>query len=440
MLRPLLAYDPIRVSAEENALNDLEGIKTPYATNFRRFYQAALTAATFTKVPSIDRAARALSQRSEVITNSGNTIYRAAFMNLIQTKFSKNAELIKDVAREVLVKSAPGSSERISAALSLARAGETSKEITDALSQAYLNTKLSSDQRKEIVAVSARVATTPADKDKIISLLGNTDQVLRSAAYTAVGSMTLSEANLPTISKLLLNPAVNIRGNAVRALSRVPGEKAILIMAGMIKDKDIDVALTATTHVGSYMDYDFDPALIKNKLVVSNHLSYLDVLCFSSLFPASYVTSVEIRETPVLGILCELCGCVFTERRRKFRTMDCHEQEIQRMEKTLSSGINLVLFPEGTSTTGEEILPFKTSLLEVSGIFLPMALKYNSPAVPWYGEMTFIPHFWVLCGQEGLICRMALGRPHIPEQDEGRKVTGLRLFTEVKELHARCNF
>lgn len=138
----------------------------------------------------------------------------------------------------------------------------------------------------------------------------------------------------------------------------------------------------------------------KNKLVLSNHISYLDILCLSSVYPTSYVTSVEIRETPVLGKLCELAGCLFTERRRgNNRNID---GEINQMAEFLKDE-TLTLFPEGTSTNGESILPFRSSLLESavrSGAdVLPVVLCYGEGkvVVPWTGKMTFLPHLIRVC-------------------------------------------
>ncbi len=137
-----------------------------------------------------------------------------------------------------------------------------------------------------------------------------------------------------------------------------------------------------------------------HKLVLSNHISYLDILVLSSVFPTSYVTSVEIRETPVLGKLCELAGCVFTER-RKGNNRDI-EGEVSRMASILKEE-TITLFPEGTSTMGDSILPFKSSLLESavrSGAdVLPVVLCYEEgkETVPWIGKMSFLPHLIRLC-------------------------------------------
>lgn len=192
------------------------------------------------------------------------------------------------------------------------------------------------------------------------------------------------------------------------------------------------------------LDYSFDPSVVKNHLIVSNHLSYIDVLVFSSLFPASYITSTEIKNSPILGQVCQLCGCIFTERRRKKRHAETHANEIRQMVTYLKMGANIVLFPEATSTAGTSVLPFKTSLLEgaiSSGTpFLPIGIFYSSPGVAWYGDMTFLPHLWQLCGLEGLKAFILLSDPYLPLEGEDRKVIGSKLHNSVSSLHAACNF
>lgn len=195
--------------------------------------------------------------------------------------------------------------------------------------------------------------------------------------------------------------------------------------------------------LGINLIYDFDPRSVKNSLVVTNHLSYIDVLAFSSLFPAAYVTSVEIKNTPVLGQVCQLCGCIFTERRRKKRTSETHAFEIKKMVSYLQMGANIVLFPEATSTAGHSVLPFKTSLLEgaIQGRteFRPMGISYSSPGVAWFGDMTFLPHLWQLCRSEGINAYIALGKTYSHGNDEGRKEIGVKLHLSVSALHADCN-
>lgn len=138
--------------------------------------------------------------------------------------------------------------------------------------------------------------------------------------------------------------------------------------------------------------------------IVSNHLSYIDVLILSTLFPGCFVTSVEIRQTAFLGHITALAGCLFVERRsRRFLG-----QETREISSALKNGLNVIVFPEGTSTNGDAVLRFRRPLfqaaLDAGKDILPVCISYESinhcPVTPqnrdlvfWYGDMTFFNHF-----------------------------------------------
>lgn len=142
----------------------------------------------------------------------------------------------------------------------------------------------------------------------------------------------------------------------------------------------------------------------KNYLFVSNHMSYLDVLIFSSKLPSVFVTSVDMGEVFFLGTLAEMGGSIFVERRSRHRV----DADLSTMTETLRKGFNIVIYPEGTSTNGQKLLPFKKSLLmsavDAEREIVPVAVKYmeidgvpftkdNADTVCWYGDMTFADHF-----------------------------------------------
>ena len=190
--------------------------------------------------------------------------------------------------------------------------------------------------------------------------------------------------------------------------------------------------------------YDFDPKKIGNSLIVANHLSYMDVLCLSSLLPASYVTSVEMKHTPVLGQVCQMCACLFTERRRRKRNSKTHDKEISQMKEYLHSGVNIVLFPESTTSPGDHVMPFKTSLLESgiqsNSVFQPMALAYSSRKVAWHGDdISFVSHLWTMAGEKKIKAYVSLGEPLLLAPGEGRKEVGLRLHAAVDKLFHKSN-
>lgn len=144
---------------------------------------------------------------------------------------------------------------------------------------------------------------------------------------------------------------------------------------------------------------------INSALMVGNHLSYLDVIVHSSLRPSCFVTSVEIKETPVLGQICQMAGCVFVERRSRENL----SKEIAEVSESLRFGTNVTIFPEATSTNGDRVIRFKRPLFQAAidahVPIIPMTINYeridgervsldNRDDVCWYGDMDFLPHLW----------------------------------------------
>jgi lyso-ornithine lipid O-acyltransferase len=143
-------------------------------------------------------------------------------------------------------------------------------------------------------------------------------------------------------------------------------------------------------------------------LFVSNHASYLDIPVLGALLPTAFVAKAEVAGWPLFGLLAKLQHTVFIER-RSMRADDHRD----RLNDHLSMGQNLVLFPEGTSSDGLSVLPFKSSLFGAAAMLAnghPIAVQPVSvvcteigglpllrelrPFYAWYGDMTLVPHLW----------------------------------------------
>lgn len=150
--------------------------------------------------------------------------------------------------------------------------------------------------------------------------------------------------------------------------------------------------------------YDEERMKSNNYLMVGNHMSYMDILVLAPHQPALFVTSVDMGEIPVLGHITKMAGCIFVERRNRTQI----ERDLGQMTEALKQGHNVMIYPEGTSSNGMQVLPFKKSLLmaavEAERDIQPICLKYteidgepfgphNSDKICWYGDMTFGPHF-----------------------------------------------
>jgi 1-acyl-sn-glycerol-3-phosphate acyltransferase len=147
----------------------------------------------------------------------------------------------------------------------------------------------------------------------------------------------------------------------------------------------------------------------KNALVAGNHVSYLDVIVYGSQIRTCFVTSVEIKETPFLGQVCLMGGCLFVERRSRTGL----HKEIDQLKEGLERGLNVTIFPEATSTNGERILRFRRPLflaaIQAQKPVIPICVNYqklgeepvtikNRDKVCWYGDMPFASHLWDVCG------------------------------------------
>jgi 1-acyl-sn-glycerol-3-phosphate acyltransferase len=171
--------------------------------------------------------------------------------------------------------------------------------------------------------------------------------------------------------------------------------------------------------------------------LVSNHLSYVDVLVLASQVDGVFVARADVSRWPVFGALCRAVGTIFIDRERK-RDLT---QVLGRIDSVLGKDRGVVLFPEGTSSAGERVLRFRPSLLDTAArLEIPVSfasISYETPpgaapartAVCWWGGMTFLRHVVNLFGLPGFRARVRFGDGTICESD--RKVLAARLWRAV---------
>jgi 1-acyl-sn-glycerol-3-phosphate acyltransferase len=178
-------------------------------------------------------------------------------------------------------------------------------------------------------------------------------------------------------------------------------------------------------------------------LVVSNHLGYLDILVFASLAPTVFVAKSEVRSWPVFGWFARRSGTVFVERGRA-RSVAAAAQAI---DAALTAGARVVLFPEGTSSGGAAVLPFKSPLLEPArrsavtaaavAYLLPPGDGDTAEEVCYWKDMSLGPHLVRLLGKRRIDAAVVLSAPCAAPMD--RKELARRLRTEVVALKSRAD-
>ena len=175
-------------------------------------------------------------------------------------------------------------------------------------------------------------------------------------------------------------------------------------------------------------------------LLVGNHLSYLDILVLSALVPAVFVSKIEIRNWPVFGWFGRMAGTLFVERARRSDVARTGAE----IRAVLAGGHVVVLFPEGTSWNGRELLPFKSSLLEpivgcshpltIAGIGYTLADGSVENDVCYWGNMTFFPHLVRLMSRKQVRVRVRFAA--IGERATDRKELARQLHLAVLQLLA----
>jgi len=128
-------------------------------------------------------------------------------------------------------------------------------------------------------------------------------------------------------------------------------------------------------------------------VVVANHVSYVDTLVLPSLFPTTCVAKKEVASWPGIGSLARRLGTVFVERGNPMSGAAALRQSA----RALAAGVNVVAFPEGTTTPGDRLLPFHRGIFGIAMInnvpVLPVTLVYDDPGVAWVGEDPFLSHY-----------------------------------------------
>lgn len=169
-----------------------------------------------------------------------------------------------------------------------------------------------------------------------------------------------------------------------------------------------------------------------NGLAIANHLGYADILVLGSILPGTFVSKADVARWPGIGFLASIAGTVYVDREDRAAAGAFAAE----LKARILAGDTLLLFPEGTSTRGETILPFKTTpFAAVAGIegstMLPLhvdvveiegvsATGLLRDAVCWHGDAELVPHLYRMSGLRNIRYRIVIGPP-IPCEGHDRK-------------------
>ena len=179
-------------------------------------------------------------------------------------------------------------------------------------------------------------------------------------------------------------------------------------------------------------------------LLISNHASYLDIIILGSLFKTSFIAKKEISKWPLLGILAKLQNTIFIDR----RVSSLKNQENQ-IIKHLNEKKNLVIFPEGTSSDGNRVLPFKSSLFnifeknlnskilvqtitivykKINGIPMNRIERKN---ITWHSNMDLIPNIFNVLKKLSIEAEVIFNDEFLPSKEYDRKKLALHCWEKI---------
>jgi len=182
---------------------------------------------------------------------------------------------------------------------------------------------------------------------------------------------------------------------------------------------------------------------------VSNHSSWLDIAVLGSRLPASFIAKEEVGTWPVIRTLARLGRTVYVRRKRSSTAT-----ERDGMQSRLAGGDSLILFPEGTTSDGSRVLPFRSAFLSIAEmpvtkdglppIVQPVSVVYDRlaglptgraarPLFAWYGDMDIGSHFWRLAQHKGLRASVLLHQPLDPLKFDSRKALTAACFQIVAD-------
>ena len=173
-------------------------------------------------------------------------------------------------------------------------------------------------------------------------------------------------------------------------------------------------------------------------LIASNHLSYLDILVYSSIAPCAFIAKREVRSWPAVGWIATLARTIYVDRSRRSET-HAIQPEIQ---SALAAGLRLFLFPEGTSSDGSRVLSFHSSLFQPAiDLQVPVSAACIEYTIPdgvaateacYYGDMKLFPHLLNVLSKHSVIARVTFSSNSFLFSD--RKQASLKMHEEVERL------
>ena len=178
--------------------------------------------------------------------------------------------------------------------------------------------------------------------------------------------------------------------------------------------------------------------LRRDVFFISNHLSWIDILALAGASGTAFVAKQELSEVPGIGWLCSLNRTVFVKRENRMGVAE----QINALKEALQDNWSVTVFPEGTVTDGQSLLPFKSSMLSVlepppPGVLVqPVVMDYGAAAeeISWIGDESGLHNAMRVMARRGTF-RLTIHflDPFSPELHRGRKAIAAQARSQIVE-------
>ena len=178
-------------------------------------------------------------------------------------------------------------------------------------------------------------------------------------------------------------------------------------------------------------------------LIVGNHMGFIDVVCMNAISDCVFITSVEMKKTPFLGQITKLAGCGYVNRKNRMHI----NKELEEMASIMKQGFRVVLYPESVASDGEQVLPFKKTLIMSARVagepIYPYVFNFRKvnnrevrfsdrDSLCWYGDQGFISSLWRSLQLKSIDCEIKFLEPMKVAHDDERDLVAYQLHQRIE--------
>jgi lyso-ornithine lipid O-acyltransferase len=169
-------------------------------------------------------------------------------------------------------------------------------------------------------------------------------------------------------------------------------------------------------------------------LVVANHVGWADAPVLAGLVPSTMIAKSEVRDWPIVGGGADTLGVLFVRRGDALSGA----RALRQAKRALEGGVSVVGFPEGTTSRGSDVLPFRRGLFGLAQLInapvVPVALYYPADELAWTGDSWFLPSYLSAAMRPRSLVRVRLGAPISPRASTSPEALAAEVRSAVRSL------